>query len=91
MITILTTILKYDSTTKTFSGSEKDIQFATSYTIKNPNTGMSKQFDFTNSTGPEFDPNTKWIYTCGDMTLEVCNDAKTTSVNAENYLKAKMR
>lgn len=82
---------KYNKETKTFSVSEKDVPFATSYEVIGRKTGETKQFGFSHSTGPEFDPNTKWVYTCGDMILEVCNDAEMTEIAAQNYLKGKLR
>lgn len=83
--------LTYDSPTRTFTGSEKDIPFATTYTITNSYTGNSKEFKFSHSTGPEFDPNTDYVYKCGDLTLIISNDEKITNKNAKNYLKAKMQ
>jgi hypothetical protein len=81
--------LTYDKSTQTFSGSEKYIPFATSYNLRSPKGG-SKIFNFENSTGPEFDPNTKWIYKSNDgYTLEICNDAAITQRNADAYLKGK--
>ena len=82
----------YDSNRKTFIVSEKGIPFGTEYEILNPKTGGSRKFKFTNSTGSEFDPNTKWIYESNDgILLEVCNDKQMTKIAAENYLKAKLR
>ena len=82
----------YNTDTKTFTMSEKNIPFATEYILRNPATGNSKEFKFTHSTGPEFDPNTKWIYKSDDgITLEVCNDPKITAILEEQYLKHKMR
>jgi hypothetical protein len=90
MKTIKTTILTYNKTTRTFTGSEKDIQFASRYIILNPKTNKGVIFDFSHSTGPEFDPNTKYIYKSEDgLILEVCNDDQITKRNAEKYLKAK--
>lgn len=84
-------IHSYNPQTKTFSMSEKGMPFSTTYEIKNTETGKTKKFEFSHSTGPEFDPNTKWIYKCDDLTLEVCNDAKITAILAQNYLNAKLR
>ena len=83
----------YNSQTKTFIMSERGIPFDTSYTITNPKTGKSMLFDFTHSTGPEFDPNTRWVYKSPDktITLEVCNDRQMTKIAADAYLTAKLR
>lgn len=80
----------FNPATKTITVSEKDVPFATSYEVKNPKNGSIKKFEFTESTGPEFDPNTKWIYKCGELTLEVCNDKQITALRAENYLRHKL-
>ena len=91
MVIINTNLLSYNSETKTFSGSEKEIPFDTTYTVKNEKTGIQKDFEFSHSTGPEFHPDTKWIYKNEELTLEICNDAKITQTRATNYLNAKMR
>jgi hypothetical protein len=82
---------KYNKETKTFSVSEKDVPFDTSYEVIGMKTGETKQFELSHSTGPEFDPNTRWVYKCDDMVLEVCNDAEMTKIAAANYLKGKLR
>ena len=72
--------------------SEKDVAFGTTYNVISPNTGVGKLFEFTHSTGPEFDKNTQWIYKCDDgIQLAVCNDAQMVKKAAEEYLKAKLR
>ncbi|MEO6305070.1 MAG: hypothetical protein ABIP51_18070 [Bacteroidia bacterium] len=82
----------YKESTKTFTISEKEVPFATEYEILNPKTGKKETFDFYKSTGPEFDPNTKWLYANQKgLTLEVCNDKKMTEISAANYLAAKTR
>jgi hypothetical protein len=71
---------------------ERGIPFGTSYVIKNPNTGGTKKFEFTHSTGAEFDPKTRWIYKSEDgIVLEVCNDEEMTKIAADVYLKAKLK
>lgn len=82
----------YNVETKTFTMSEKDVRFDTQYNIKNLKTGNSELFDFVHSTGPEFDPNTKWIYKSQTgLTLEVCNDKEITEQLAKNYLEHKLK
>lgn len=82
----------YNDERKTFVMGENGIPFGTSYVIKNPKTGGSKQFKFTHSTGPEFDPKTRWVYKSEDgIQLEICNDTEMTKNAADNYLKAKLR
>lgn len=74
---------------KVITISEKDVPFATEYNVRSPKGG-EKVFTFTNSTGPEFAPDTKWIYESDDkLQLAVCNDTKMVKVAAAAYLKAK--
>ena len=83
--------LSYNKDNKTFTGSEKKVRFDTTYIVRSPKGG-SKEFKFSHSTGPEFDPNAKWIYKSDDgFTLEICNDAAITKKNADNYLAGKLR
>ena len=81
---------KYNQEAKQFNVSEMAVKFSTNYMIKNHKTGVSKQFNFVESTGPEFDPTTKWVYKsdCG-LTLMVHNDAAMTEINKRNYAAAK--
>lgn len=83
----------YDAENFVFTMSEKDIPFATEYKVVNPKTGGSMEFTFSHSTGPEFDPKTRWVYKSPDktVTLEVCNDPKITEAAAAAYLTAKLR
>lgn len=83
---------KYDKDKSTFYISEKDVQFATEYTLISP-TGKKVTFKFTHSTGPEFDPKTSWIYISDDKkyTLNVANDIAITAANAKAYLNGKLK
>jgi hypothetical protein len=83
----------WDPNQATFIMSERDVPFDTSYSIKNPATGKSMKFDFEKSTGPEFDPATKWIYWNleKNIKLEVCNDPEMTKAAAQRYLSAKTK
>jgi hypothetical protein len=84
--------VSYNKASDTFNGSEKDIPFDTSYTIENSETKKSEVFDFVNSTGPEFDPNTKWIYkSLVGRTLVISNDSDITKKNAQSYLEHKCK
>lgn len=77
---------------KTFIISEREIRFDTEYEIYNPKTGVRKEFNFTHSTGPEFDPATAYVYANEEgYSLWVTNDATITANNEEAYLKAKLR
>ncbi len=80
---------------KTFSMSEKNnglvIPFGTEYEVYNPEKGTSKVFKFSHSTGPEFATDTRWVYKCEDMLLEICNDPIVTKQNANAYLVAKLK
>jgi len=77
---------------KVFTVSERDVPFDTTYEIRNPKSGGKMKFEFSHSTGPEFNPQTKWIYYNSDktVTLEVCNDPEIVRRAAENYLKSKL-
>lgn len=82
----------YSAETRTFTVSERDVQFATEYRLINPVTGIGRVFRFLCSTGPEFEPTTRWIYETEDgLKLEVCNDPEITRTAAANYLAAKLR
>jgi hypothetical protein len=82
----------YDAGMFIFHMSERDVPFATTYDIINPKTGKEMRFEFTHSTGAEFDPKTIWVYKNADksVSLFVHNDPKITRVLAANYLKAKL-
>ena len=71
-------LLSYDKDDNTFYGSEKDIPFDTSYKVVNIDTNQSRLFEFTHSTGPEFDPKTQWIYKNSDSNIRliISNDAE---------------
>lgn len=79
----------YDKDKKTFTMSEKGIPFGTTYEVLSP-TGNSKTFVFDHSTGPEFSPDTKYVFKSGDLTLVLCNDAQITEQRAKEYLSAKI-
>lgn len=81
----------YLPSTFTFVLSEKFTpSFATEYLVLSPKGGSSV-FKFIHSTGPEFDPNTKWVYKNeNDCELHIENDKVMTERAAEQYLKAKL-
>jgi hypothetical protein len=83
----------YSEGDRSFLFSERDIPFRTEYDVFNPKTGATEKFKFSHSTGPEFDPNTKWIYWNleNNIRMEVSNDPEMTAIAAENYLQAKTR
>lgn len=92
MITIDINKLSYLKEAKAFFGSEKDIPFATTYTVHNPKTGNSVDFEFIHSTGPEFDPETVYVYESkSGLRLHVANDKRVTGIRAAMYEKAKLR
>ncbi len=83
--------MSFDKETKTFTVSERDVAFATTYTIINPKTGNGQIFHFVESTGPEFDPLTEWLYASFEgCVLRVVNDAKITKERASRYAIGKM-
>lgn len=73
--------------------SEKSVTFATQYEVYNSKTGGKEVFDFSHSTGAEFDPKTIWVYksTSSNLELHVANDPEMTKKAAEAYLNAKLR
>jgi hypothetical protein len=81
--------IKWSFESKVITISEKDVKFATEYNVISPKGG-NKVFQFSHSTGPEFDKDTKWMYNSEDgLQLAVCNDANMVKIAAENYLKHK--
>lgn len=76
--------------------SESQLPFDTEYIITSPKTGVEKTFKFSHSTGPEFDPNTQWVYYAGSsvsgdlFTLIVHNEKEITENRAQAYLQAKL-
>jgi hypothetical protein len=81
----------YTELDKKFTMSEKDVpRFDTQYKILNHKTGGGMDFNFSHSTGPEFEPSTKWVYLSEEgYTLEVCNDPKMAEEAKKNYIKGK--
>lgn len=81
----------YNKSQKLFVVSERDVSFDTSYKMINPKTNNSVEFDFSHSTGPEFDPKTKYVYKSKDgLTLEVCNDTFISAIRKQHYLEHKI-
>lgn len=84
--------VSFDKENKIYSMSEKYVRFDTSYELKDIETKECEIFEFTHSTGAEFDPNTIWIYKSkSGSELHVCNDARITEIHAKNYLEHKLR
>ena len=90
MTTILSTTFSWNRETKTFKVNGNDVPFDTSYKLKNTITNKVMVFEFSHSTGSEWDSATKWIYKNGDYILEVGNE-DVTPAHAEAYLQAKLR
>ena len=83
--------LIYSKRDNAFYGTEKSIPFDITYTVKNTVTKNSEIFEFAYSTGPEFDPDTQWVYKSNSgIRLIVCNDAEITRIRGELYLKHKI-
>jgi len=90
-IKIYGTSTKYDKSTKTFTVDGRKSKFGTKQTLVNEKTNVSKEFDFSHSTGSEWETDTLWIYKSLDgYTLQVGNE-DVTPQHAQNYLNAKMR
>ena len=84
--------LIYNSKTKSFHGIDINFKFDTSYLIVNNKSNIEKKFEFTHSTGSEFDPNTNWVYESKDgYKFIVSQDAELTKKRAEYYLNHKLR
>ena len=82
----------YEGARKAIIVSERDVPFATTYNVISPKTGRGMVFEFTHSTGSEWDAHTRWVYKSEDgLLLEVCNDARMVKLAADAYLKAKLR
>ena len=80
----------YIESLKLISVSEKNVKFGASYRLWNPLTNFGKVFNFSHSTGPEFNPDTKFIYKSEDgFTLEVQNDKELTTKRSQMYLESK--
>ncbi len=77
---------------KMFNMHEGQVLFDTTYEIINPKSGGRMKFEFLHSTGPEFNPMTRWIYYNSDksVSLEVSNDPEITRRAAEAYMKGKL-
>ena len=70
--------------------SEREVSFDTKYEVISSKTNSVKVFDFSHSTGPEFDINTEWVYVSEDgIEFRICNDRIMTSNSSAAYLKAK--
>lgn len=83
--------LKFNKANNTFYGTERDIQFDTSYEVKNTVSGQSEIFDFVESTGSEWDPKTQWIYkNKTGLSLIISNDERITKIREQQYLRAKL-
>lgn len=89
MINIQAKYLTYNEATGTYYGSERHISFATTYGVEDE--GALREFKFSHSTGPEFNPTTQWVYTCGLRKLIIANDELITKINKQNYLDAKLK
>ena len=82
---------------------EKNLPFATQYEVYNSKKGTSEIFQFSHTTGSDWDPNTKSIYYCelkGDfvkgllpkkITLSIGNDPELTKKRAASYLHHKLK
>jgi len=90
-IYLSSTKFEFDKAENVIRMSERDVPFDTSYTVVSPKRrGTRKLFEFTHSTGSEWDTETKWVYKSEDgQTLEVSNDEKMTKEAGERYLEAK--
>ena len=78
---------KWTESLKLISISESLVKFDTLYRLWNPLTKTGRVFEFSHSTGPEFSPDTTWVYKSDDgFTLEIVNDPELTSKRSKDYL-----
>ena len=91
VVTFKTGLHLYNSTNKTFTMSEKDVpRFDTEYKILNIITDKGMDFKFDHTTGPEFEPDTKWVYLNSEgYKLEVANDPKMVEEAKKKLSKSK--
>ena len=77
----------------TFVINERNTTFDTSYDVYNPTTGKYVTFQFSHSTGSEWDPNTIWVYknTSHNLVLHITQDKTITEMRANNYLNHKLK
>lgn len=91
MVTLNPDQFTYRKETKEFLVSGKKVKFATSYLLKNTKTGGTMKFDFKESTGSEWEPDTLWIYKSKDgFTLNLTNE-DVTPEHEQAYLETKLR
>lgn len=91
MNTINLTFIPYTVRNGIIYVSETHIPFDSAYNVISPKTGRTKTFRFECSTGPEFDPNTEWVYKSDEgYKLHICNDATLTKLRVSAYLKHKL-
>lgn len=92
VINIQTHKVSYNAKEKTFTSSSKGILFELKHTLLNKLTGKALNFEFTHSTGSEWDNKTLWIYEseCGTYKLSMKND-DVTQADADRYLNAKLK
>jgi len=83
--------VKFQKLTNTFSVNGRGVRFGTKHSLENEKTGNIVEFDFSHSTGSEWDTSTKWIYkSVNGHILEIGNEDVTKS-QANDYLRAKLR
>lgn len=82
--------IKFNKETNAFKLDGRKVAFATQYILMNDKTKESQAFNFSHSTGSEWDPNTVWVYKTQDelLTLEVSNYVPSGAKEA--YLEAKI-
>jgi hypothetical protein len=83
--------VKFDKPSKTFSVKGKGIPFGTRYELVNQKTDNFSIFNFVESTGSEWDPNTIWKYENSDgFSLHVGNEY-VNKMHKDAYLMGKLR
>lgn len=90
LVSIQENKIKFNKETKVFKLDGSRVKFATQYILMNDETKESRAFNFSHSTGSEWDPNTIWVYKTQEesLTLEVSNYVPEGTKEA--YLESKI-
>lgn len=84
----------FDKETQTFSVDGRAILFGTEHELLNIKTKARMKFEFSHSTGSEWDPKTIWVYKSVDTVLTYFLNISNEDVTPEHmdaYLQAKLQ
>lgn len=91
IIKIYNSKVKFDKSTKTFVVDGRLVLFASRHTVYNEKTNKQMVFEFSHSTGSEWDIESLWIYKSPDGFILHVGNQDVTPRHKQNYLNAKMR